>query len=472
MATETYLERHMGGQPETALSLANACGFPTLEALIAAAVPASIRLDTAMPLPAALTEQEALAELHGIMSRNRVLKSCIGEGYHGTITPPVILRNIFENPGWYTAYTPYQAEIAQGRLEALLNFQTVITELTGLAVANASLLDEGTAAAEAVSLCHGGSRVPAKTVFIDAGVLPNTIAVVKTRMEPLGIGVTVGDWKSLSLTKGDGVFAVILQYPTVQGAVEDYTDFTAAAHAAGAQVIVAADLLSLTLLKPPGEWGADVAVGNTQRFGVPMGAGGPHAGYMAVKDDLKRKLPGRLVGVSVDRQGQPAMRLSLQTREQHIRRDKATSNICTAQVLLAVIAGMYAVYHGPEGLRRIASRVHGLTARLAAALGIKDGTFFDTLTVAVPGRAEEIHTRAVAAGYNLRVVDADHVGVALDETTTEADLAALAGVFGVTFAAADAGTTGTAAAGIPSGLARSSGFLKQEVFHRYHTEHE
>ncbi|MES2708680.1 MAG: aminomethyl-transferring glycine dehydrogenase [Verrucomicrobiota bacterium] len=477
MATETYLERHMGGQPDIALALANACGFPGLEALIDAAVPASIRLEGKMPLPSALTEQEALAELGGIMGKNRVMKSCIGEGYHGTITPPVILRNILENPGWYTAYTPYQAEIAQGRLEALLNFQTVITELTGLAVANASLLDEGTAAAEAVSLCHGSSRVPAKTVFIDSGVLPNTIAVVKTRMEPLNIGVTVGDWKAAALTKGDGVFAVILQYPTVAGTVEDYAAFVETAHAAGAQIIVAADLLALTLLKPPGEWGADIAVGNTQRFGVPMGAGGPHAGYMAVKDELKRKLPGRLVGVSVDRQGQPAMRLSLQTREQHIRRDKATSNICTAQVLLAVIAGMYAVYHGPEGLKRIASRVHSLTARLAAALELKEVTFFDTLTVPVNGRAEKIHAKAIAAGFNLRVIDADHVGVTLDETTTESDLAALAGVFGVKLSSETsiAGAHATAAvstAAVPVGLVRDTGFLKQEVFHRYHTEHE
>ena len=468
MPVETYLERHMGGSPAIADSLAQTIGYPTLDSLIDATVPAAIRLSGSMPLPAALTEQEALAELHGIMGKNQVLKSCIGEGYHGTITPPVILRNILENPAWYTAYTPYQAEIAQGRLEALLNYQTMVTELTGLAVANASLLDEGTAAADAVSLCHGCYKGTATTVFVDHGVLPHTIAVVKTRMEALGLHVTVGDWKTAAMAPNDGTFAVLLQYPAVDGAVHDYTPIVTAAHAAGASVIAAADLLALTLLKPPGEWGADVAIGSTQRFGVPMGGGGPHAAYMAVKDELKRKLPGRLIGVSIDRHGNPAMRLSLQTREQHIRRDKATSNICTAQVLLAVIASMYATWHGPEGLKRIARRVHRLTSRLAAALGQKDATFFDTLTVSVAD-ASAMHAAAQAAGVLLRQIDATHVGLTLDETTTESDLQSLAKIFGVTVAP---DLSVPFALSVPPHLARTSGFLKQPVFHQYHTEHE
>ena len=465
MPTETYLERHMGGDPATADAIAQTIGYPTLDSLIDSAVPANIRLASVMSLPAALTEQEALTELQGIMGKNQVLKSCIGEGYHGTITPPVILRNILENPAWYTAYTPYQAEIAQGRLEALLNYQTMVTELTGLAVANASLLDEGTAAAEAVTLSQGSYKGIATTVFIDHAVLPNTIAVVKTRMVILGLKVTVGDWKTASFSPNDGTFAVLLQYPALDGAVHDYTPIVTAAHAAGATIIAAADLLALTLLKPPGEWGADIAVGSTQRFGVPMGCGGPHAAYMAVKDELKRKLPGRLVGVSIDRHGNPAMRLSLQTREQHIRRDKATSNICTAQVLLAVIASMYATWHGPEGLKRIAQRVHGLTARLAVALGKTDLAFFDTLTISVP-EAAALHAKAQTAGYLLRLVDAGHVGITLDETTTEADLTTLASLMGVTLGSA------TAPAAIPGGLQRTSAFLKQAVFRSYHTEHE
>ncbi len=465
MSPETYLERHMGGSPAHADAIAQTIGYPDLDALIDSAVPANIRLKAAMSLPAALTEQDALAELDGIMGKNKILKSCIGEGYHGTITPPVILRNILENPAWYTAYTPYQAEIAQGRLEALLNYQTMVTELTGLAVANASLLDEGTAAAEAVTLSLGGYKGTATAVFVDHAVLPNTIAVVKTRMAPLGIKVTVGDWKKASLFPNDGTFAVLLQYPAVDGSVHDYTPMVTAAHAAGATVIAAADLLALTLLKPPGEWGADIAVGSTQRFGVPMGCGGPHAAFIAVKDELKRKLPGRLVGVSIDRHGNPAMRLSLQTREQHIRRDKATSNICTAQVLLAVIASMYATWHGPQGLKRIAQRVHALTARLAAALGYKNAAFFDTLTISTPDAATLL-SKAKAAGYLLRPIDATHVGITLDETTTESDLQNLAKILGITVPFV------SFALSVPPPLARTSPFLKQPVFHQYHTEHE
>jgi glycine dehydrogenase len=471
MPRETYLSRHMGGNPATANTLAQTMGYPTLDALIDAAVPANIRLGGPMTLPAALTEQEALAELHGIMAKNQVLKSCIGEGYHGTITPPVILRNILENPAWYTAYTPYQAETAQGRLEALLNYQTMVTGLTALAVANASLLDEGTAAAEAAALAHGHYKGSGTTVFIDHAVLPQTIAVVRTRMAPLGIQVTVGDWKTASFASGDGTFAVLLQYPAVDGAVHDYTPIVTAAHAAGALVIAAADLLALTLLKPPGGWGADIAIGSTQRFGVPMGCGGPHAAYMAVKDELKRKLPGRLIGVSIDRHGNPAMRLSLQTREQHIRRDKATSNICTAQVLLAVIASMYAIWHGPEGLKRIAQRIHALTTRLATALGQNDAAFFDTLTVSTPD-APALLAKAQAAGYLLRPVDPTHVGLTLDQTTTESDLQALAEILGVTLPPELLDPSVPFVLSGPILLHRTTPFLTQPVFNQYHTEHE
>ena len=469
MPTESYLERHMGGQPAVADAIAQTIGFPTLDSLIDSAVPANIRLTDEMRLPAALTEQAALAELHGIMGNNKVLKCCIGEGYHGTITPPVILRNILENPAWYTAYTPYQAEIAQGRLEALLNYQTMVTGLTGLAVANASLLDEGTAAAEAVALCQGSYKGTATTVFVDQAVLPNTISVVRTRMAALGIHVAVGDWKTAALVPGDGTFAILLQYPAVDGAVHDYTPIVTAARAAGASVIAAADLLALTLLKPPGEWGADIAIGSTQRFGVPMGCGGPHAAYMAVKDELKRKLPGRLVGISIDRHGNSAMRLSLQTREQHIRRDKATSNICTAQVLLAVIASMYATWHGPEGLKRIARRIHHYTVRLANALELDLPPYFDTLTIPCPDRAAALHAKARAAGYLLREIDADHVGITLDETTTEKDLQALAGLFEKSV---DGPSLAIPSPTTPRLPARISGFLKQPVFNQYHTEHE
>ncbi len=448
-------------------------GFDTLDALVDATVPPAIRATKPLQLPAPLNEAEALAEMKAIFAKNRVVRSAIGLGYYGTHTPPVIQRNILENPGWYTAYTPYQAEISQGRLEALLNFQTMICDLTGLDVANASLLDEGTAAAEAVTLCHGAALGgKGRTVFVDAQVFPQTLSVIRTRMEALGLQVRVGDWKAATFPAEEAIFAVVLQYPAADGAVHDYAEFIAQAKTAGARAIVAADILGLCLLKPPGEFGADVCVGSAQRFGVPMGFGGPHAGYMAVKDELKRRLPGRLIGVSIDSHGQPAMRLSLQTREQHIRRDKATSNICTAQVLLAVMASMYAVYHGPEGLKAIARRVHGHTCALQATLaaaGIEATatSFFDTLTLKVPGRAEAIVSAALAAGYNLRLVDADHVSLSLDETTTEADVQALAAAFG-----ASAVAEGNSAGAIPAALARTSPFLTHPTFARYHTEHE
>src|SRR6266511_4481654 len=372
-----------------------------------AKMPAAIRSHRPLDLPPAASEAEALAELRGLAADNRVLTSMIGLGYHDTITPPVILRNVLENPAWYTAYTPYQPEISQGRLEALLNFQTMVEDLTGLPIANASLLDESTAAAEALTLCRRISK--ASGVFVvDADCLPQTIEVVRTRALPLGLDLVVADL-SAGLPEGD-CFGVLVQYPGASGAVRDLGPLVEAAHRRGALVAVAADLLGLTLLKPPGEFGADIAVGTTQRFGVPLGYGGPHAGYMAVRDGLQRSLPGRLVGVSVDADGQPAMRLALQTREQHIRRDRATSNICTAQVLLAVMASMYAVYHGQDGLRRIARHTHRMAAGLrSGGVEVVHEHFFDTVRARVPGRAAAVVAAARDAGVNLHLADADTV---------------------------------------------------------------
>ena len=453
----------------------DALGFSSLDALVDTVVPAGIRSAGSMNLPPARSEFDALANLRDIMRKNRVYRSLIGLGYHDTITPGVIQRNILENPGWYTAYTPYQAEIAQGRLEALLNFQTMITDLTGLDVANASLLDEGTAAAEAMTLCLGSAK-GGKTIFVADSCHPQTLEVVRTRAEPLGIDVVTGDWTSTDPAGIPGLFAVLVQYPDTFGGVGDYRSFIAAAHAAGARVIMAADLLALTLLAAPGELGADVAIGSSQRFGVPPGFGGPHAAFMACKDDLKRKMPGRLIGVSVDSQGQPACRLSLQTREQHIRRDKATSNICTAQVLLAVMASMYAVYHGPAGLKQIALRIHGLAAllreRLAAAgFTTVNDTFFDTLTIRCPGRARSILDAALDEGINLREIDDDHVGIALDEKSNHREVAALLELFGVEVNGTYSPATPLPVS-LPADLGRSSAYLEHPVFNRYHSETE
>lgn len=446
-------------------------GFSSLESLIDTAVPASIRMAQPLKLPAALSEQDALTWLKSIMRKNRVLKSFIGQGYHGTHTPGVIQRNILENPGWYTAYTPYQAEIAQGRLEALLNFQTMITDLTGLDVSNASLLDEGTAAAEAMSLALAG-KPKGTTLFVSDRCHPQTIDVVNTRAEPLGIQVIVGDWASFDPANCPGLFATLVQYPDTRGRIDDFTEFLSRSKAAGALGIVAADLLALTLLKPPGEFGADICIGSSQRFGVPMGFGGPHAGFMACTDALKRKMPGRLIGVSVDSRGKPGYRLSLQTREQHIRRDKATSNICTAQVLLAVMASMYAVYHGPKGLKEIARTVHAQTAALATALQqsgaeLASNHFFDTLVIRLsPSEASEKCAAAIANGINFRRIDATHIGISLDETSTNADLAIICRIFG----AADFTPPAQAAPAWPASLTRSSEFLTQSVFNSYHSE--
>jgi glycine dehydrogenase len=462
-----FRSRHLGSIGSDREEMLRAIGYDSLDTLADAAVPAGIRLEKELVLPEAKSEPGALAWLKSIFSKNVLKKSCIGQGYYGTHVPGVIARNILENPGWYTAYTPYQAEIAQGRLEALLNFQTMITEMTGLDVANASLLDEGTAAAEAMSLALAGAP-KGKVIFVSGACHPQTIDVVQTRAEPLGIEVKVGDWETFDPASCEGLFAVIVQYPATCGSVYDYSGFFEKAHAAKAVTIVAADLLALTLLKAPGEFGADICVGSSQRFGVPMGFGGPHAGFMACKDALKRKMPGRLIGVSVDSRGKPGFRLSLQTREQHIRRDKATSNICTAQVLLAVMASMYAVYHGPEGLKHIASTVHKKTATLAASLkaaGVKvlNESFFDSIVVAVSDVAGVIK-KAADKGYNLRPMG-EYVGVAFDETTTCEDVAAIAEVFG-------AGVVKGEGTAWDASLSRSSAFLTQKVFNSYHSETE
>jgi glycine dehydrogenase len=450
-------------------------GYGSLDELTAAAVPDVIKSAEALDLPDARTEADVLAELRTLADRNQVLAPMLGLGYYGTFTPPVILRNVMENPAWYTAYTPYQPEISQGRLEALLNFQTVVADLTGLPTSGASLLDEGTAAAEAMSLARRVGKVKNGVFLVDADTLPQTVAVIETRAEPTGVEVVTAD-----LSEGipaeiaeRGVFGVLLQYPGASGAVRDLKPVIEQAHELGAIVTVAADLLALTLLTPPGELGADIAVGTTQRFGVPMGFGGPHAGYMAVREKFARSLPGRLVGVSVDADGNKAYRLALQTREQHIRREKATSNICTAQVLLAVMAGMYAVYHGPDGLRAIARRTHRYAAILAEGLragGVEllHESYFDTLTARVPGKAAAVVTAARERGVNLHLVDADHVSLACDETTGREQLTAVWAAFGV-----DGDIDALDEAGVdalPAALLRDDEYLTHPVFHQHRSE--
>ena len=470
-----FEQRHIGPDAEARAKMLAQVGYGSLDELTAAAVPDVIKNTEALSLPSARTEAEVLAELRTLADRNQVLAPMIGQGYYGTFTPPVILRNVMENPAWYTAYTPYQPEISQGRLEALLNFQTMVADLTGLPTSGASLLDEGTAAAEAMALARRVGKVKNGVFLIDADALPQTIAVIETRAEPTGVEVVVADLgEGIPAEIAErGVFGVLLQYPGASGAVRDITPLIDAAPELGAVVTVAADLLALTLLTSPGELGADIAVGTTQRFGVPMGFGGPHAGYMAVQDKHARSLPGRLVGVSVDADGNRAYRLALQTREQHIRREKATSNICTAQVLLAVMAGMYAVYHGPDGLKGIAQRTHRYAAILAAGLtagGVEltQGAFFDTLTARVPGKADEVVAAAREAGVNLYRVDADHVSISCDETTGRDQLAAVWGAFGVTadVEALDASTEDT----LPAGLLRSDAYLTHPVFHAHRSE--
>lgn len=467
-----FCSRHVGAMGETREKMIHSLGYDRILDLIDDAVPANIRDDKEMELPPARSETEALELLQTLMSQNVVLKSFIGQGYFGTITPSVIQRNILENPGWYTAYTPYQAEIAQGRLEALLNFQTMITDLTGLDISNSSLLDEGTAAAEAMALARSAKPKGTK-IFISSSCYPQTVDVVTTRAEPLEIEVIVGDWKDFNPSEHDGLFATLVQYPEQDGTVADYAEFHERVHAAGGLCIVAADILALTVLKAPGEFGADICVGSTQRFGVPMGYGGPHAAYISCVDKLKRKLPGRIIGVSVDANGKPAYRLALQTREQHIRRDKATSNICTAQVLLAVMASMYAVYHGPEGLRHIAYSCHEMalvtnSSLRAAGVEVLNDSFFDTLTVRVPGRAEELQESAVERGYNLRVIDSDTIGITFDETHGPEDGMALLGVFEIEMPTMPEND----ACAWPDEMDRQSSFCTAPVFHKYRTETE
>jgi glycine dehydrogenase len=471
---DSFARRHIGPSEDEVRDMLREVGFENLDALIDAAVPKNIRLDRQLNLPEAKSEIEALAELRAIAKKNKIARSFIGAGYSDCITPPVIQRNILENPGWYTAYTPYQAEIAQGRLEALLNFQQMITDLTALDIANASLLDEATAAAEAMSLCHAVAP-NRKTFFVADNCHPQTIGVIQTRAKPLGIEVKIDNY--LRFKFDDTVFGALVQYPATDGAIYDYADFVRQAHEAGALVVVAADILALTFLKPPGEFGADVAIGNTQRFGVPLGFGGPHAAYFATRDQLKRDMPGRLVGVSHDAEGRRAYRLALQTREQHIRRDKATSNICTAQVLLAVIASMYAVYHGPKGLRAIAERVHKLTSQFAnglRALGlqISYADFFDTVCVEVESSAA-ILEHAEKAGCNLRALGPGAVGISFDETTTPRDIELLMSIFRGTHVrdVADA-DLGEPPSRIPQSAIRASQFLTHPIFNTHDTETE
>jgi glycine dehydrogenase len=477
---DSFRHRHLGPGAGEVAEMLQTLGYASLDALTGDVIPPAIQFKGALELPAAEGERAALEKLRAIMDQNKVFKSYLGQGYYDTITPPVIQRNILENPGWYTAYTPYQAEIAQGRLEALLNFQTMVADLTGLDIANASLLDEATAAAEAMTMLHAvrGSDAATK-FFVSSACHPQTLDVVRTRAVPQGIEVIVGD--AAEFNPDATCFGALLQYPATDGAIIDYAKLIATMHQVGGKVAVATDLLALTLLKPPGEFGADIAVGSAQRFGVPLGYGGPHAAFFATRDALKRHMPGRLVGVSHDAQGKPGLRLALQTREQHIRRDKATSNICTAQVLLAVMASMYAVYHGPQGLRAIAERVHLLASWLGVALfdlGYEIGSepFFDTLRVKMSSlaSAHEIAQQATQRGINLRVLDAETLAVSLDETTTREDLRALLEIFAGERDAAqiDRLMALTVQAGWPESLRRTSAYLTHPVFNTHHTETE
>jgi glycine dehydrogenase len=471
---DSFARRHVGPNEKEVGAMLREVGFDSLDGLIDATVPKDIRLKRQLNLPEAKSEGEALAELRAIAQKNEIARSFIGAGYYDCITPPVIQRNILENPGWYTAYTPYQAEIAQGRLEALLNFQQMIIDLTALDIANASMLDEATAAAEAMALCH--AVVPnRKTFFVADNCHPQTIAVVQTRAKPLGIDIKIGHYSRFEFDST--VFGALVQYPATDGAIYDYAEFVRKAHDAGALVVVAADILALTLLKPPGEFGADVAVGNTQRFGVPLGFGGPHAAYFATRDELKRHMPGRLVGVSHDAEGRPAYRLALQTREQHIRRDKATSNICTAEVLLAVIASMYAVYHGPKGLRAIAERVHRLTSRLTDRLrglgcSVTHENFFDTIRVEVESSKVTLEHAAKTA-CNLRELGPRAVGISFDETTTPQDIELLMSIFrGTNVRDFDDDYVGDPPIRVPQFAIRASEYLTHPIFNTHDTETE
>ncbi len=470
MTEPTFADRHNGPDRHELEKMLGAIGVTTLDQLVDETVPPTIRLGKGLDLPDAVGEVEVLADLAELAGRNRPLRSLIGLGYHDTHTPSVIRRNVLEDPGWYTAYTPYQAEIAQGRLEALLNFQTMVADLTGHELANASLLDEGTAAAEAMTMARRlkGRKSPAHRFVVDSRCHPQTLAVLATRAEPLGIELIVGDVETASFD--ESVFGLLVQYPDTVGRVTDWSGLASRAHEAGAIVVAATDLLACALLVPPGEWGADITVGSSQRFGVPLGAGGPHAAFLATADEHVRSLPGRLISVSVDSAGAPALRMALQTREQHIRRDSATSNICTAQVLLAVMASMYGVYHGPGGVRAIAERVHGVAGRFAAAAAaagyeLAADEFFDTVTLVSGPDLDDLGARALGAGFNLRLGDGE-VGVAFDETITEADLASLTNAL---FGSAPVEDTGER---LPASLRRTSAFMTHEVFNSHRSETE
>src|SRR5262252_1341950 len=480
--TDTFILRHLGPTEADLREMLATAGVPSLEALGDAVVPLDIRLRRELNLPRHRGEQAVLRELRSIAGENRVHRSLLGMGYSDCITPAVIERNILENPGWYTQYTPYQSEIAQGRLEALVTFQTMVTDLTGLPLANASLLDEATAAAEAMAMCLATFRAAGQarqSFFVSQDCHPQTIAVVQTRAEPLGITIQVGPTQTIDFSNSQ-LGGILLQYPTTDGYVGDYSALVAQAHTAGMLVVVATDLLALTLLRSPGEFGADIAVGSTQRFGVPLGYGGPHAAYLATKDEFKRSMPGRIIGVSKDGAGKPAYRLALQTREQHIRREKAISNICTAQVLLAIMASMYAVYHGPEGLRRIAERVHGLAVTLAAGLrhlGFDTGVeqIFDTMRVRLTKeRSEQILIRADEQGFNLRRYDDNSIGISLDEWSTEDEIRRILELFvgHERLPIRIEEISRNAPVNFPASLARRSTYLTHEVFNRYHAEHE
>ncbi len=460
---DEFIARHIGPDDAEIQRMLGVIGVDSLAALIDQTVPENIRRRQPLDLPAPLPEHAALARLRAIASKNIVKKSCIGLGYYGTHTPPVILRNLFENPGWYTAYTPYQAEISQGRLEALLNFQQMVIDLTGMEISNASLLDEATAAAEAMAMAKRVAKVDSQAFFVDAGCFPQTMAVLKTRAAGFGFELIFGQPEDVARHK---VFGALLQYPDAQGAVRDISAALAAVKNAGGVVAVASDLMALVLLKPPGDMGADIVLGSAQRFGVPMGYGGPHAAFFATREAYVRAMPGRIIGVSKDARGKPAYRMTLQTREQHIRREKANSNICTSQVLLANMAGMFAVWHGPRGLTTIAARIHRLTALLAQGLGV-GGAFFDTIQIKLGAdETARIHAEATANGYNLRSVDADTLAISLDETTTREDVLALLKFFGKTV-----DPDAAVPCAIPPALQRTSGFLSHPVFNTHHTEH-
>ena len=478
--TATFVDRHIGPRPEDIELMLSTLGYSSMEDFIEDVVPADIRSSSAFSLNGGthgLSESEVLAALKELASQNQVFRSFIGMGYYNCFVPPVIQRNILENPGWYTQYTPYQAEISQGRLEALINFQTMVIDLTGLPVANASLLDEATAAAEAMGMCVANvPRKISRKFFVSETCHPQTIAVLQTRAEPLGIELQIGDHRDVNFDTP--ILGAIVQYPATDGAIYDYHQFAEQVHAASGLFVTATDLLALTLLCPPGEFGADIAIGSAQRFGVPLGYGGPHAAFLSTHEELKRSIPGRIAGVSHDANGKPAIRLALQTREQHIRREKATSNICTAQVLLAVMAGMYAVYHGPTGLKHIAERVHSLTCTLQAGLdelGYAIGEYpcFDTVSVTIPAeKTEALLTSARARQINLRAIDSTHIGISLDETTTSVDVEEILQIFGARTSLENVPVEAGLVPALPIDLQRKSSYLTHPVFNRYHSETE